>query len=162
MKSKTKHLIGYTCTALVALGIGAAGGSGPASDSAGAGAAATVTRTVDAGAATVTAPATTVTMPAETVTATPEAPASASEEAGGGSSGSVPGDGTYEVGVDIQPGRYTSATPESGNCYWARLNGSDGIDGIIANNNSSGQSVVTIRASDKYFESSGCSEWVAR
>jgi len=44
----------------------------------------------------------------------------------------------------------------------ARLTGGDGIDNIIDNSNSSGRSLVTIKASDKLFESSGCSDWTKR
>lgn len=51
----------------------------------------------------------------------------------------------------------------SGNCYWARLSSDNGnLDNILDNNNSSGQSLVTIRASDKYFETSGCNTWTRR
>ena len=72
----------------------------------------------------------------------------------------MPGDGTYEVGVDIKPGTYVSGVPDSGNCYWARMGA--GTDNIIANNNSSGRSVVTIAPGDKTFESTGCADWTLR
>lgn len=76
---------------------------------------------------------------------------------------SIPGDGIYQVGVDIKPGKYVSTTPASGNCYYARLaNLKGGIDGILANNNSSGQSLVTVRASDEFFETNGCENWTMR
>ncbi len=150
-----KHVIGYAATALVALGIGsaAAGSTSPgASPSA---ATPTVTVTQPGPETTVAAPTVTETVevpgPKTTVTAGPPAPAVA-----------MAGDGTYQVGVDVKPGTYISQKPSSGNCYWARLSGTDGLGGIIANNNSSGQSVVTIRKTDKYFESSGCSDWTKR
>ena len=42
------------------------------------------------------------------------------------------GDGMYLVGVDIEPGTYTSA----GDGYWERLKSAvGGVDGIIANGN---------------------------
>ncbi|MDF8263735.1 hypothetical protein [Luteipulveratus flavus] len=165
MNSKTKHIIGYTVTAVAAIGIGSAAASGGSGNTV-TGATPAVTQTVagdegtPAATVTVTPPAETVTPPAETVTvtATPTAAGGGSANAGA----TIPGDGTYEVGVDVQPGRYTSTTPDSGNCYWARLKSADGFDGIIANNNSSGQSVVVIKASDKFFESSGCNDWTAR
>lgn len=150
-----KHVIGYAATALVALGIGgaAAGSTSPgASPSA---ATPTVTVTQPGPETTVAAPTVTETVevpgPTTTVTVGPPAPAVA-----------MAGDGTYQVGVDVKPGTYVSQKPSSGNCYWARLSGTDGLGGIIANNNSSGQSVVTIRKTDKYFESSGCSDWTKR
>ena len=33
------------------------------------------------------------------------------------------------------------------------------LNDIIANNNSSGPSVVTIKSTDKVFEDSGCEDW---
>ena len=155
-----KHLIGYGATALVAIGIGAASGSSGATPTPVA-AAPTVTMTappvtvdVPASPATVTVAAPTVTQtvqaPPKTVTAPPLAPAVA-----------MPGDGTFQVGVDVQPGTYVSKAPDQ-NCYWARLTGGDGIGSIIDNGNSSGQVVVTIRKSDKFFESNGCSDWTRR
>ncbi len=79
-----------------------------------------------------------------------------------GPSATIPGDGTYQVGKDIKPGTYVSSAPVSGNCYWARLSGSNGLDSIIDNNNSSGQSLVTIQPSDKFFETNGCNTWKRR
>ena len=63
------------------------------------------------------------------------------------------GEGTFRVGVDVQPGTYTS---EGGsNCYWARLNSTG--DDIIDNNLSSGPQVLTVQASDGLIETSNCS-----
>lgn len=161
-----KHFIGYTATTLVALGLDAATAgnastttpSAKTSTTVASNAAmptTTVTVSVPGSTATVAAPAVTKTVtiqaPAKTVTAPRPAPAVA-----------MAGDGTYEVGVDVRPGTYVSATPESGNCYWARMTGGDGIDNIIDNNNSSGRSVVTIKKGDKLFESNGCSDWTKR
>ena len=152
---RKKHLIGYPLTALLALGIGAAGGSGDgATTSASPTPSTTVTHTV------------TEAQPPVTVTATAppaETPASAAAPAPAQAAGpTLPGDGTYEVGVDIQPGTYVSDKPSSGNCYWARLKDTDSFEGIIANNNSAGRSVVTIKKSDKFFQSTGCSDWAKR
>lgn len=145
-----KHLVGYPVATLVAFAIGAAGSASTPAPTTAAPASA-VSPTPSAPAPTVTVPAT----PAPTPDATPT-PDTTSAPAG------VPGDGTYEVGVDIQPGKYSSDTPTSGNCYWARLKNDDPFDGILANNNSSGQSVVIIKKTDKYFQSSGCSDWTKR
>lgn len=69
--------------------------------------------------------------------------------------------GTYEVGVDIEPGKYKSSGPTGFGCYYARLKTNDGSVGdIIQNNISQGASVVTIKESDGYFETSGCEPWV--
>ena len=90
-------------------------------------------------------------IPTKTVTVGPPEPAAA-----------LPGDGTFQVGVDVKAGTYVSKPSPNGNCYWARLSGSDGIDSIIDNDNTSGQAVVTIKKTDKFFESSGCSDWTRR
>ncbi|WP_312720089.1 hypothetical protein [Mobilicoccus sp.] len=144
-----KHLVGYPIVTLTAFAIGAAGSASTPTPS-GAAPAPTVS---------VTSPA----EPAPTVTVT-AAPTSPTQIAGATPAppAAIPGDGTYEVGVDIQPGKYASDTPTSGNCYWARLKNDDPFDGILANNNSSGKSVVVIKKSDKYFQSSGCSDWTKR
>jgi hypothetical protein len=69
------------------------------------------------------------------------------------------GDGTYQVGKDIQPGTYRIRVGSPG-CYFARLKGFGGtIDDIIANNNVSAPTIVTISSSDKGFQSSGCGTW---
>jgi len=149
-----KHVIGYAATALIALGIGSAAGSdgSPTGTTS-----ATPATTITATGATVTLPAPTVTQtvevtsPPKTVTVGPPPPAVA-----------IPGDGTYQVGVDVKPGTYVSKGPQDGNCYYARLSGSDGFSDIIANGNTSGQIVVTIKKTDKFFETNGCNDWTKR
>jgi hypothetical protein len=77
------------------------------------------------------------------------------------SSGSQPsfGDGIHIVGTDIVPGTYRNSG--TGFCYYARLSGFSGqLKDIIANANTSSQSVVTIDPSDKGFQSSGCGTWM--
>jgi hypothetical protein len=105
---------------------------------------------VPGAAVTVTAPPVTVTKPAppaKTVTAQPPQAAAAITE-----------DGTYEVGVDIKPGKYKSAGGDG--CYWARMSSLDGdLDSIITNNISDGPQTVTIKKSDKAFTTERCGEW---
>lgn len=153
-----KHVIGYGATALVglAIGVGSGGPSAGGQQAASPRPTVTTTATVTAGPTqTVEIPGPTVTVkvagPVKTVTAAPPQPAAA-----------MAGDGIYEVGVDVQPGTYVSDPSPSGNCYWERNTGGDGLDSIIANNNTSGRSIVTIRKGDKIFRSSGCSEWRRR
>lgn len=70
------------------------------------------------------------------------------------------GDGTYEVGADIKPGKYISGGEL---CYWARLKGLSGEFGdIIANGNGPGRQIVIIRKSDKAFETQRCNRWVKK
>jgi hypothetical protein len=51
----------------------------------------------------------------------------------------IPGDGVYVVGVDIQPGTYVSSNP--GYCSWYRLSGlsGDSHDIIASDNTASGR-----------------------
>ena len=69
-------------------------------------------------------------------------------------------DGNQIVGSDVMPGTYRAFVNGEG-CYWARLRGFSGeIDDIIANGNQQkGSVIVTIKASDKGFESNGCGSW---
>ena len=152
-KSRRKSWLTYGGTALGAFVLGIAAGSASGSDA---------TTAADSSTVTVHEPAETVyetgsAAPAETVTVT-ESPEPAAAQDGS----SIPGDGTFQIGVDVQPGTYMSTAPDSGNCYWARLSGSDSFDNIIDNSNSSGQSLVTIKATDKFFESRGCNAWAKR
>jgi hypothetical protein len=69
------------------------------------------------------------------------------------------GDGTFQVGKDIQPGTYRTRVGSMG-CYYARLKGFGGtLDDIISNNLTDAPAVVTIAATDKGFESHRCGTW---
>jgi hypothetical protein len=142
---KTRWFIGAACL-VVGVAMGQAGSKGGGTTTATPTATSTVTATIteqpEAAAPAPTATETVVT----TVTAEPPAPSAAFE------------DGMFEVGKDIQPGTYQA----SGNlCYWARLNNASGeLDSIIANGN--GPTIVTIKASDKYFQSQNCGGWKAK
>lgn len=79
------------------------------------------------------------------------------ELAAGGPTSSM-GEGVYEVGTDIKPGRYRTNDAVS-NCYWEiTKSGSNGQD-IIANDNvSGGRPSVTIKRGQE-FKSNRCGEW---
>ncbi|MFF1908374.1 hypothetical protein [Kitasatospora sp. NPDC058218] len=121
----------------------------------------TVTRTVTAAAAppAPAAPAVTatvvVTQPAETPLSPKETPVAAPGD-------TVPGSGTYLVGDDIKAGTYKTAGPARGGlCYWERgKDATGGFESIIANENLTGQGVVTIKSTDKVFKTQGCQDWV--
>lgn len=68
----------------------------------------------------------------------------------------IPGDGVYQVGSDIQPGTYKAAA--SPGCYYARLSSLDTSD-IIDNNNVDGPVVIQVGVSDAALELSGCSDF---
>ncbi len=143
---------------MLGLVIGGASGNGGTDSTASAGSTPTVTVSVPAGdgqapasKVTVTAPAppaktVQVPGPVKTVTAPPPEPAAA-----------IPDDGTWLVGTDVKPGTYRSSS--DGDCYWARLKNTSGdFEAILANGNG-GNQVVTIKKSDKAFESTRCAPW---
>jgi len=69
------------------------------------------------------------------------------------------GDGVFIVGLDIDPGTYRSSNDKS--CYWSRLSSfsQSGIEGIIANDNSTGPTIVQIAPTDVGFKTSRCGSW---
>lgn len=67
------------------------------------------------------------------------------------------GAGTWEVGVDVLPGKYKTSGGDQ--CYWARLQENDGSSGdIIDNGLGAGPQTVTIREGE-YFETQRCGNW---
>ncbi|MXZ62953.1 MAG: hypothetical protein F4Y98_04990 [Chloroflexi bacterium] len=80
-------------------------------------------------------------------------------------------DGTYIVGVDIQPGRYrATASPDSGDspdeteeCVWLRLYDFGGVggkyEGLFATARGWDVPIVDIDATDVGFDSRGCGVW---
>jgi hypothetical protein len=69
------------------------------------------------------------------------------------------GDGTFQVGKDIQAGTYRTRSGSTG-CYYARLKGFGGtVDDIISNANTDAPAVVTIAPTDAGFESQNCGTW---
>ncbi|MFG2880265.1 hypothetical protein ACGFYU_35500 [Streptomyces sp. NPDC048337] len=88
--------------------------------------------------------------------------ASASKPAEEKKAVAIRGKGTFEVGKDVQPGTYRTTGNGSAGCYWERAKDSSGeADSIIANDNVTGSSYVTIAAGDKIFKSSDCKDWEA-
>ncbi len=75
---------------------------------------------------------------------------------------SIPGTGRFEVGVEIGPGTYVSDTAPDVMCYAARLGKRDAPDPLITNYVTKGRTVVTIRATDTFFETRDCAPWKKR
>ena len=74
----------------------------------------------------------------------------------------IEGDGDFQVGSDVKPGTYRTSGNTDDMCYWERAKDASGeIDSLLANDNVSGTSYVTILATDKLFKSSGCKDWEA-
>jgi hypothetical protein len=84
--------------------------------------------------------------PVKTITAPPPGPKAAIAE-----------DGTWLVGSDIQPGTYRSSTDPD--CYWARLKDTTGAFEAIITNGNGGNQIVTVKPTDKAFESTRCAPW---
>lgn len=55
----------------------------------------------------------------------------------------IPGDGTFRVGIDVAPGTYKSSggTSPSGSCYWYRHATVGGSNDILDSNSSTGTTV---------------------
>ena len=68
-------------------------------------------------------------------------------------------DGTFEVGVDVEPGTYIATDATHATCRWRRLSDFTGTTGNILETIASGQKIVTIRDTDIGFASFGCGEW---
>ncbi|MEV7736930.1 hypothetical protein AB0O75_33390 [Streptomyces sp. NPDC088921] len=72
------------------------------------------------------------------------------------------GDGDFQVGSDIKPGTYRTTGNGDGMCYWERAKDASGeMDSLLANDNVTGTSYVTVKATDKLFKSSDCNDWEA-
>ncbi|MER5909271.1 hypothetical protein ABT124_01910 [Streptomyces sp. NPDC001982] len=72
------------------------------------------------------------------------------------------GDGEFQVGSDVKPGTYRTTGNTDGMCYWERAKDASGeMDSLLANDNVSGTSYVTVKPTDKLFKSSGCTDWEA-
>ena len=78
------------------------------------------------------------------------------------------GSGTWEIGVDIEPGTYVSRRDDSvpyNNpfCSWERLRGLGGtISETITAGLTDGNAIVKIEPDDVGFTSIGCETWVKR
>jgi hypothetical protein len=75
----------------------------------------------------------------------------------------IPGNGTFRVGVDVAPGTYKSSggTSSTGSCYWYRHATVGGSNDIIDSNESTGPQYVQIAPTDGTFETAFCQPWVA-
>lgn len=70
----------------------------------------------------------------------------------------VPGDGTFWVGLDVQPGLYRSLS-NSDLCSWTRSENASGeADSVIARDSSLGSTYVHLVYGD-FFDTDDCSTW---
>lgn len=83
-------------------------------------------------------------------------------QAAGKKKAAIAGDGEYQVGSDVKPGTYRTTGNTDDMCYWERAKDAKGeTDSLLANDNVTGTSYVTIKPTDKIFKSSGCKDWEA-
>lgn len=69
----------------------------------------------------------------------------------------IEANGTYTVGVDIQPGTYTSGGPvDDGACYWKRVSGEKMVDNALTKKSQT----VRIEPTDTTFTTNDCQSWV--
>ncbi|MGW7525612.1 hypothetical protein [Streptomyces sp. NPDC054783] len=74
----------------------------------------------------------------------------------------IAGDGEYQVGSDVKPGTYRTTGNTDDMCYWERAKDAKGeTESLLANDNVTGTSYVTIKSTDKIFKSTGCKDWEA-
>lgn len=72
------------------------------------------------------------------------------------------GQGVFEVGVDVKPGKYRTAGPDGSNsvgCYYAWMASSDAGSRILDNNIVKGPAVVTLK-SGQFFENATCQDFI--
>ncbi|MFF7354065.1 MULTISPECIES: hypothetical protein [Streptomyces] len=82
--------------------------------------------------------------------------------AAGKKKAALAGDGDYQVGSDVKPGTYRTTGNTDDMCYWERAKDAKGeTDSVLANDNVTGTSYVTVKATDKIFKSTGCKDWEA-
>ena len=68
--------------------------------------------------------------------------------------------GSYVVGVHVEPGTYYAIPRRNGGCRWSRANGFGGTDpDAIASGKSNNRWIVTIDESDIGFVTHGCGTW---
>ncbi|WP_018548134.1 hypothetical protein [Streptomyces sp. LaPpAH-108] len=74
---------------------------------------------------------------------------------------SMDGDGgMFRVGADIVPGTYRSSGNAPGSCSWERTEDATHEPGsVLAEDDVTGTAVVTVRATDGYFRTTGCGDW---
>lgn len=69
-------------------------------------------------------------------------------------------EGTWTVGVDVEPGTYRTTGPVTGTCYWAIFRSGTNKDDIVQNDIVKGGSPTVTIAAGQDFETSRCGSWV--
>lgn len=69
-------------------------------------------------------------------------------------------EGTWTVGVDVEPGTYRTKEPVTGSCYWAIFRSGTNKDDIVQNDIVKGGSPTVTISAGQDFETSRCGSWV--
>lgn len=69
-------------------------------------------------------------------------------------------EGTWTVGVDVEPGTYRTKDPVTGTCYWAIFRSGTNKDDIVQNDIVKGGSPTVTIAAGQDFETTRCGPWV--
>ena len=141
----------YCCVAVMFFGLGSAFGAtqpGSSRDRA------TPSHTVTVTASPAPAPSASASASARKA-ASQDSPEQRSRTAGAGvgAGSTIPGDGTYLVGEDIQPGTYQAGGADGRICSWQRT----GVS-VTSLGEARGPARVSVQAGET-FTSDGCQEW---
>jgi hypothetical protein len=68
------------------------------------------------------------------------------------------GDGTWQIGVDVEPGTYTTAGAVDPTCHHALRRTRTGGD-VVDATDGPGPATVVLTEADGWFETSGCATW---
>ena len=100
----------------------------------------------------------------EATVATKEAAVAAREQAVGATEKAVAdttiSEGTWTVGVDIQPGKYRTKAAVTTTCYWGIYKSGTNGDVIIQNDIVTGGVPSVTLSAGQDFDNSGCGDWV--
>ncbi|QOR55324.1 MAG: hypothetical protein SHS37scaffold537_22 [Phage 68_12] len=69
----------------------------------------------------------------------------------------IEGDGTFEIGVDMKPGKWKNADASDG-CYWS-INSDPNGNNIVANHNGGGPQTVDVNKGQYLELSNDCGTW---
>jgi hypothetical protein len=67
-------------------------------------------------------------------------------------------EGTWAIGVDVQPGTYRTKDAVSGNCYWGIYSDANG-NNIVANDIVTGGRPTVTLSGGQYFTTRRCGDW---
>jgi hypothetical protein len=99
----------------------------------------------------------------DVVPAEPTEPTEPAEPVEEGPTNYIPGDGTYEVGVDVLAGTYENdgGTLDGAPCVAVVSTTTDTVDGFVRASNTTGHGILKVE-DGQYVISQFCEDWTAR